>query len=55
VKQANLETLRYLCEEVSSQVVDQEQVNKIFTIVVQGMNASEGNNDVRLAATIAFI
>ncbi|XP_047162539.1 importin subunit beta-1-like [Vigna umbellata] len=54
VKQATLETLGYLCEEVSPQVVDQEQVNKILTAVVQGMNASEGNNDVRLAATIAL-
>ncbi|QHO29700.1 hypothetical protein HN51_018115 [Arachis hypogaea] len=54
VKQATLETLGYLCEEVSPQVVDQDQVNKILTAVVQGMNASEGNNDVRLASTRAL-
>ncbi|GFS32236.1 ARM repeat superfamily protein [Actinidia rufa] len=54
VKQATLETLGYLCEEVSPDVVDQDQVNKILTAVVQGMNASEGNNDVRLAATRAL-
>ncbi|PKA64706.1 Transportin-1 [Apostasia shenzhenica] len=54
VKQATLETLGYLCEEVSPEVVDQDQVNKILTAVVQGMNASEGNNDVRLAATRAL-
>ncbi|KAK9144038.1 hypothetical protein Syun_013438 [Stephania yunnanensis] len=54
VKQATLETLGYLCEEVSSEVVDQDQVNKILTAVVQGMNSSEGNNDVRLAATRAL-
>ncbi|KAJ1416268.1 hypothetical protein SESBI_17443 [Sesbania bispinosa] len=35
VKQATLETLGYLCEEVSPQVVDQDQVNKIHTTVVQ--------------------
>ncbi|KAF2299309.1 hypothetical protein GH714_031450 [Hevea brasiliensis] len=54
VKQATLETLGYLCEEVSPDVIDQDQVNKILTAVVQGMNASEGNNDVRLAATRAL-
>ncbi|GMH28090.1 hypothetical protein Nepgr_029933 [Nepenthes gracilis] len=54
VKQATLETLGYLCEEVSPDVLDQDQVNKILTAVVQGMNASEANNDVRLAATHAL-
>ncbi|KAL5706753.1 Importin subunit beta-1 [Ranunculus cassubicifolius] len=54
VKQATLETLGYLCEEVSSEVVDQDQVNKILTAVVQGMSSSEVNNDVRLAATRAL-
>ncbi|KAJ4957322.1 hypothetical protein NE237_014105 [Protea cynaroides] len=54
VKQATLETLGYLCEEVSPDVVDQDHVNKILTAVVQGMNSSEGNNDVRLAATRAL-
>ncbi|OAY66954.1 Importin subunit beta-1 [Ananas comosus] len=54
VKQATLETLGYLCEEVSPQVVDQDQVNKILTAVVQGMNASEASADVRLAATRAL-
>lgn len=54
VKQATLDTLGYLCEEVSSDVIDQDQVNKILTAVVQGMNSSEGSNDVRLAATRAL-
>ncbi|XP_058095846.1 importin subunit beta-1-like isoform X2 [Magnolia sinica] len=54
VKQATLETLGYLCEEVSSDVIDQEQVNKILTAVVQCMNSSEGSTDVRLAATRAL-
>ncbi|KAG0448375.1 hypothetical protein HPP92_027870 [Vanilla planifolia] len=54
VKQATLETLGYLCEEVSHEVVDQDQVNKILTAVVQGMNAFDGNNDIRLAATRAL-
>ncbi|XP_068644968.1 importin subunit beta-1-like [Aristolochia californica] len=54
VKQATLETLGYLCEEVSPDVVDQDQVNKILTAVVQGMNSSEVNADVRFAATRAL-
>ncbi|XP_031248752.1 importin subunit beta-1-like [Pistacia vera] len=53
-KQATLETLGYICEEVSSDVVDQDHVNKILTAVVQGMSNSESNNDVRLAATRAL-
>ncbi|KAF5734345.1 importin subunit beta-1-like [Tripterygium wilfordii] len=53
-KQATLETLGYICEEVSPDVVDQDHVNKILTAVVQGMNSSESNNDVRLAATRAL-
>lgn len=53
-KQATLETLGYICEEVSSDAVEQDHVNKILTAVVQGMNASESNNDVRLAATRAL-
>ncbi|CAI0544592.1 unnamed protein product [Linum tenue] len=54
VKQATLETLGYLCEEVSPDAVDQDNVNKILTVVVQGMSSSEGNNDVRLAAIRAL-
>jgi importin subunit beta-1 len=54
VKQATLETLGYICEEVAPQVVDQDQVNRILTAVVQGMNATETSSDVRLAATRAL-
>ncbi|KAK1326977.1 Transportin-1 [Acorus calamus] len=54
VKQATLETLGYICEEVSPDAIDQDQVNKILTAVVQGMNSSEASNDVRLAATRAL-
>lgn len=54
VKRGTLETLGYLCEEVSPDDVEQDHVNKILTAVVQGMNANEANNDVRLAATHAL-
>lgn len=53
-RQATLETLGYICEEISPDILDQAQVNKILTAVVQGMNATESNNDVRLAATKAL-
>eukprot|EP01018_Ginkgo_biloba_P007970 Gb_04236 [translate_table: standard] len=54
LKQATLETLGYVCEEVSSDVLAQDQVNSILTAVVQGMNSSEASSDVRLAATRAL-
>lgn len=54
LKQATLEALGYVCEEVSSEILAQEQVNSILTAVVQGMNSSETSNDVRLAATHAL-
>lgn len=54
LKQATLETLGYVCEEVSANVLAQEQVNAILTAVVQGMNTAETNNDIRLAATQAL-
>ncbi|KAM0979031.1 hypothetical protein EV1_014811 [Malus domestica] len=53
-RQATLETLGYICEEVSPDAVEQDQVNKMLTAVVQGMNSTETNNDVRLAATRAL-
>ncbi|KAL6581565.1 Importin subunit beta-1 [Orobanche minor] len=54
VKQATLETLGYMCEEVKPDFIDQDQVNKMLTTVVQGMNANEDSTEVRLAATRAL-
>eukprot|EP01018_Ginkgo_biloba_P019115 Gb_37870 [translate_table: standard] len=54
LKQATLETLGYVCEDISSDVFAQDQVNSIKTVVAQGMNATEDNNDVLLAATKAL-
>lgn len=54
LKQSTLETLGYVCEEVSAEVLAQEQVNSVLTAVVQGMNTAESSNDVRLAATRAL-
>ena len=57
VRQATLETLGYVCEELaalSSFQLDQEFVNSILTAVVRGMLKEERDDDVRLAATRAL-
>ncbi|KAJ4779228.1 Importin subunit beta-1 [Rhynchospora pubera] len=54
LKQATLEALGYVCEEVAPQDLEQDQVNAILTAVVQGMTSAEPNSDVRLAAIRAL-
>ncbi|KAL0375378.1 UNVERIFIED_CONTAM: Importin subunit beta-1 [Sesamum radiatum] len=54
LKQATLETLGYVCEEISNEDLVQDEVNAVLTAVVQGMNVTEQNSDVRLAATRAL-
>lgn len=54
LKQATLETLGYVCEEISHQDLVQDEVNSVLTAVVQGMNVTEQSSEVRLAATRAL-
>ncbi|GKV06090.1 hypothetical protein SLEP1_g18022 [Rubroshorea leprosula] len=54
LKQATLETLGYVCEEISHEDLVQEEVNAVLTAVVQGMNLAEHSSDVRLTATKAL-
>ncbi|XP_042378645.1 importin subunit beta-1-like [Zingiber officinale] len=54
LKQATLEALGYVCEEISPEDLEQEQVNAVLTAVVQGMNQIENNSEVRLAAVKAL-
>ncbi|KAL1549108.1 Importin subunit beta-1 [Salvia divinorum] len=54
LKQATLEALGYVCEEISDEDLVQDEVNAVLTAVVQGMNVSEQNSDIRLAATRAL-
>ncbi|THU68231.1 hypothetical protein C4D60_Mb08t01740 [Musa balbisiana] len=54
LKQSTLEALGYVCEEVSPQDLEQDQVNAILTAVVQGMNQAEHSSEVRLAAVKAL-
>ncbi|KAL8206069.1 hypothetical protein R6Q57_009620 [Mikania cordata] len=53
LKQATLEALGYVCEEISHNVLVQDEVNSVLTAVVQGMNVTE-QSSVRLAATTAL-
>ncbi|GAB2288983.1 hypothetical protein Dimus_023287 [Dionaea muscipula] len=54
LKQAILETLGYVCEEVSHEELEQGEVNSVLTAVVQGMSSVQHSADVRLAATRAL-
>ncbi|XP_076925386.1 importin subunit beta-1-like [Bidens hawaiensis] len=53
LKQATLEALGYVCEEISHNDLVQDEVNSVLTAVVQGMNVTE-QSSVRLAATTAL-
>ncbi|CAA7051050.1 unnamed protein product [Microthlaspi erraticum] len=55
LKQSTLETLGYVCEEISHHDLVQDEVNSVLTAVVQGMNQSENSADVRLAAAKALL
>lgn len=57
LRQATLETLGYVCEELASVQnfqMNQEFVNAILTAVVHGMLKEETDDEVRLAATKAL-
>jgi len=57
VRQATLETLGYVCEEmgaVDEEVLAPEQINMVLTAVVAGMRPEEPSTDARLAATVAL-
>ncbi|KAH0971665.1 hypothetical protein GBA52_023821 [Prunus armeniaca] len=49
-----METLGYVCEEISHQDLGQDEVNNVLTAVVQGMNLAENSLEILLAATRAL-
>ncbi|KAK1358515.1 hypothetical protein POM88_051771 [Heracleum sosnowskyi] len=53
LKQATLETLGYVCEEISHKDLQEDEVNYVLYVVVQGMRYEE-SVDVRLTATRAL-
>ncbi|CAH9061420.1 unnamed protein product [Cuscuta europaea] len=54
LKQATLETLGYVCEEISHHDLAQEEVNAVLTAVVSGMTVGEQSPEIRLVATRAL-
>ncbi|XP_074032733.1 importin subunit beta Fs(2)Ket isoform X2 [Leptinotarsa decemlineata] len=53
-KEATLEAIGYICQEIDSDVLV-TQSNDILTAIVHGMRATEPSNHVRLAATQALL
>ncbi|XP_043466962.1 importin subunit beta-1 isoform X1 [Leptopilina heterotoma] len=53
VKEATLETIGYICQEIESEVLI-AQSNQILTAIIHGMKSSNTSNHVRLAATRAL-
>jgi len=54
LRQATLEALGYLCEELESGTLTQ-QANMVLTAIVHGMRKEEVNDEVRLAAVTAML
>ena len=54
LKRSTLDTLGFVCEEISSEVLEQAQVNVLLTAIVQGMRKEEADNGIRLSATKAL-
>ncbi|XP_012277181.2 importin subunit beta-1 [Orussus abietinus] len=53
MKEATLETIGYICQEIESEVLV-TQSNHILTAIIHGMKGSSTSNHVRLAATRAL-
>ncbi|KAG7188845.1 hypothetical protein KM043_008451 [Ampulex compressa] len=53
MKEATLETIGYICQEIESEVLV-SQSNHILTAIIHGMKVSGPSNHVRLAATSAL-
>ncbi|XP_060517733.1 importin subunit beta isoform X2 [Cylas formicarius] len=53
-KEATLESIGYICQEIDSDVLV-SQSNDILTAIVHGMRPSESSNHVRFAATQALL
>ncbi|XP_015608846.1 importin subunit beta-1 isoform X3 [Cephus cinctus] len=53
MKEATLETIGYICQEIESEVLE-SQSNQILTAIIHGMKGSNTSNHVRLAATSAL-
>eukprot|EP01087_Luapelamoeba_hula_P015927 TRINITY_DN482_c0_g1_i1.p1 TRINITY_DN482_c0_g1~~TRINITY_DN482_c0_g1_i1.p1 ORF type:complete len:853 (-),score=130.53 TRINITY_DN482_c0_g1_i1:37-2595(-) len=54
LKQATLETLGYICEELPAESI-KDKTNQVLTAVIQGMRKDESSIDVRLAGANALL
>jgi len=54
-RQATLEALGYMCEDLDPQHLQQPEVDQVLTAVVQGIASTEPDIEVRLAATNALL
>lgn len=53
LRQASLEALGYVCEEVPAEL--QPYSNQILTAIASGMADSEANTDIKLSATVCLV
>lgn len=53
MKEATLEAIGYICQEIDSEVLV-SQSNQILTAIIHGMRGSSTSNNVKLAATRAL-
>lgn len=54
LKEASLEALGYICQDVTASVME-SKANAILTAIVHGMRVDEQSMNVRLAATKALL
>jgi importin subunit beta-1 len=54
LKQATLEAIGYVCEEIDADHLDEKDVNAMLTAIFSGMRKEEPDVEVRLAATVAL-
>jgi importin subunit beta-1 len=54
LRQATLEALGYICEEIDSDHLSEGEVNAMLTAIFSGMRKEEPDVEVRLAATVAL-
>jgi importin subunit beta-1 len=54
LKQATLEALGFVCEEIDAEHLEEAEVNAMLTAIVQGMRKEEPDVEIRLAACVAL-
>jgi len=55
LKKATLDTLGYICEELGSDVLQEDNANLVLAAIVHGMRPEETSKEVKLAACTALL